>query len=455
MSILLTHGYFLDEDEVEKKIMKPYSPLGLLYISAFLEQHNIEHEVYDSTFSNEADWLENLKAKTPKIIAFYTNLMTKVKILTLIKKVRSLEQFKETKILLGGPDVSFNWENYMAHGANFIIIGEGEETFLEFTIQALGNENYADVPGLVYTDKDGTFVKNLARIKIKNVDDLPPPNRSKIDMSQYLNTWKTHHGKSTLSISTQRGCPYTCQWCSTAVYGQSYRRRSPKLVADEVEELIKSYNPDALWFVDDVFTVSHKWINGLHEIFTARNLSIPFEIITRAERLNDTVLQQLKDMGCFRVWIGAESGSQRIIDKMDRKVDINHVSEMINKTQTYEMEAGTFIMVGYPTETIKDIKQTARYLRKALPSVLTITKTYPIVGTGLYEEIKDKITNQPEWSSSTDRNIEFELPYSKRFYKFAIHYIVNEYNGAMHENPIKKIKFFIKSKISYLLMKLT
>ena len=133
-------------------------------------------------------------------------------------------------------------------------------------------------------------------------------------MTQYLETWKTHHGKSTLNISTQRGCPYTCQWCSTAVYGQSYRRRSPKLVVDEIENLIQHYNPDALWFVDDVFSVSHKWIKNFHEEVIKQDAIIPFECITRAERLNDEILQLLKEAGCFRIWIGAESGAQQIID---------------------------------------------------------------------------------------------------------------------------------------------
>ena len=310
MSILLTHGYFLEEDETEQKIMRPYPPLGLLYISAYLEENGVGHELIDSTFSNQELWFNKVLILKPKVIAIYTNLMTKVKILKLIKRVKNTPELSETKILLGGPDVTYNWENYLKYGADFLVIGEGEETFLEFSKQFFGQQDFRSVDGLAYKSATNEFIKNPPRTKIKEVDQLSMPNRKKIDLTKYLETWKKYHGKSTLNISTQRGCPYTCQWCSTAVYGQSYRRRSPKLVVDEIEYLIKNYNPDALWFVDDVFTVSHKWLEEFSREMQNRNLKIPFECITRAERMNEKVLAQLKAAGCFRIWIGAESGSQ-------------------------------------------------------------------------------------------------------------------------------------------------
>src|SRR5690606_15878093 len=151
---------------------------------------------------------------------------------------------------------------------------------------------------------------------------------------------------------TQRGCPYTCKWCSTAVYGQSYRRRSPQNVVQELKEIYQNYNPNAIWFVDDVFTVSHKWLNEFAQTLQHNQLTIKFECITRADRLNIEVLQTLKKAGCFRVWIGAESGSQKIIDAMDRRVDVQQVREMIQEAQKLGIQAGTFIMLGYPGETI-------------------------------------------------------------------------------------------------------
>lgn len=459
MSILLTHGYFIEEDASEQKIMRPYPPLGLLYISAYLEENGVEHEVLDSTFSSENAWMNQVMKMQPEVIAIYTNLMTKVKIIELIKRVKSTPVLSDTKILLGGPDVTYNWENYLQNGADFLVIGEGEETFLEFSKQHFEAKDYAAVDGLAFKTSTNELVKNPPRTKIKEVDQLTMPNRKKIDLQNYLDTWKNYHGQSTLNISTQRGCPYTCQWCSTAVYGQSYRRRSPKLVVDEIAYLIENYNPDALWFVDDVFTVSHKWIEAFSLEMTNRGISIPFECITRAERLSDTILSQLKSAGCFRIWIGAESGSQRIIDLMKRQVDINKVAEMMQLTQKFGIEAGTFIMVGYPTETEEDINLTIDYLKTANPDNFTITVAYPIKGTGLYNQIEKDIIVQPDWATSTDRQIDFKRTYSRKYYDYAVRRIVNEVNFnkeklAGNWRSKKAFKFKLKSVVSAFQMRI-
>lgn len=418
--------------------MKPYPPLGLLYISAYLNEKQEKHLLYDSTFSTREKWKEYVKENRPKLIAFYTNLMTKVTILELINWIKGCSELKETKVLLGGPDVSYNWENYLKHGADYLIIGEGEQSMHETIMALKENGDLSKVDGLAFIDKKSNLIKNQARLKIKKVDDLPMPNREAIDLELYLNAWKKNHGKRTLNISTQRGCPYTCQWCSTAVYGQSYRRRDPIKVVDEVECLIEKYKAEALWFVDDVFTVSHKWIKAFTDEMKRRNVQIEYECITRAERLNEEVLQMLKETGCFRIWIGAESGSQRIIDLMKRQVDINKVREMMNMTTNMGMESGTFIMIGYPTETIEDIKLTIDYLKAANPDQFTITVAYPIKGTGLYQQIEKHITRHPEWSTSTDREIDFKRTFPRQFYSHAVRKIVNEvhYKKSLNKNGI-------------------
>ncbi len=445
MRIALTHGYFLHEDPKELEIMRPYPTLGLLYISAFLKQHDKNVEVVDSTFIDREEWLTQIKATQPEVLAFYTNLMTKVNILELVKLVR--KEFPRCLIVAGGPDITYNIENYLEAGIDITISGEGEQTMLELIESMEANSDLSEIAGIAYMDGE-KIIQNDPRQKIREMTSLPLPDRSSIPIEKYLNTWKKHHGKSTLNISTQRGCPYTCKWCSTAVYGQSYRRNSPENVVSEILHLKEAYNVEALWFVDDVFTVSHKWIAELHATFLKHKLSIPFEIITRAERLNETVLTQLKEMGCFRIWIGAESGSQRIIDKMDRRVELETVQQMIVRTQELGMEAGTFIMVGYPTETHEDIQQTLQHIQAANPTHLTITKAYPIKGTALYEEIKDEIAHFPHWETNTDRDIEIPLPYKAAYYDNAVRFLVNGWKAKRH----KSMKHALKSKLAYLMM---
>ncbi|WP_299313738.1 radical SAM protein [uncultured Aquimarina sp.] len=453
MSIVLTHAYYLSTDPKEQRIMKPYPPLGQLYISGYLNEHGLENYVFDTTFSSKNEQLSFIASKKPDVVAIYTNLMTKVEVIKLIKILKTEATYGFPKIVLGGPDVTYNTENYLRSGAQYIVIGEGEETLYELH-QAIKNKtDICAVSGIAYLD-NYKVVKTTARIKMKDLSVLPLPNREAIDMQKYLDTWKNNHGQSSMTISTQRGCPYTCKWCSTAVYGQSYRRRPANLVAQELAMLKREYNPDTIWFVDDVFTVSHKWLAEFHKEVIQQDAVIPFECITRAERLNDEVLQQLKEAGCYRIWIGAESGSQKIVDAMDRRVKVETVREAIQKTNQLGIETGTFIMVGYPGEDEKDIAETIHHLKVANPTHFTITVAYPIKGTSLYNEIENNITIRPDWQTSTDRDIDFKRTYHRKFYDFAVRRIVNEVNYFKKKNNYTvKYKLKLKSIAALLLMK--
>jgi len=454
MSILFTHAYYLSDDPKEQKIMKPYPPLGLLYVSAYLKGKGIANDVFDTTFASQQSQLEFILEKQPKIICIYTNLMTKVEVIRLIKILKT-GKFNFPKIVLGGPDVTYNVANYLKSGADFLVIGEGEETTFELYNAIINDGDFHQVKGIAFLEQ-GLVVQTHTRDKFRELDALPLPNREAINMHNYLETWKRNHGESSMTISTQRGCPYTCKWCSTAVYGQSYRRRPAHLVVAEMKMLKEQYNPDAIWFVDDVFTISHKWLTAFHEEVVKQKAQIRFECITRAERLNEEILRLLKEAGCFRIWIGAESGSQEIIDAMDRRVDINHVKKIIQDTNAMGIETGTFIMLGYPGETEKDIEETIQYLKEARPTHYTITVAYPIKGTSLYNEIEDKITEQPDWESSTDRQIDFKRMYSRKYYNYAVSKVVSEveFDKEKSKTSLKAIKLKTKSLLASGLMKL-
>ena len=408
--------------------MRPYPPLGLLYISAWLEKNGFENKVFDSTFSTKVALRKNLEGYRPDIVALYTNLLTKINVLAIIDFVKSSPALQNTLVIVGGPDVTYNIENYLNAGADLVVIGEGEQTMLEITHEfKKGTLCWKSVAGVAFVLPDGSVFKTAGREKIKDIDIFPIPNRTKIDLGKYLSVWQSHHGKSAISVSTQRGCPYTCRWCSTAVYGQSYRRRSAKSVIDELELLRKQYSPDQIWFVDDVFTVRHKWIEAFHQEVLSRNVIIPFECITRAERLNEEILKKLRESGCFRIWIGAESGSQKVLDAMDRRADVNAVQTMIRKTREVGIEAGTFIMLGYPGETEKDILQTLDYLKASNPDLATYTLSYPIKGTMLYQEVERHFTEKLNWQKSTDRDIDFKRTYSRKYYRYALPWLMKSF----------------------------
>jgi radical SAM superfamily enzyme YgiQ (UPF0313 family) len=156
--------------------------------------------------------------------------------------------------------------------------------------------------------------------------------------------------------------------------------------------------------------------------------------------MNEEVILKLKASGCFRVWIGAESGSQKIIDLMDRRVEVGQVRDMIRLARHHGLQAGTFIMVGYPGETKEDIFETVHHLKSAEPDLFTITVTYPIKGTPLYAEVEDRFVQQLEWESSTDRDIDFKRTYNRRYYDYAIEMINNEmyYHRAL-KHPLTNL----------------
>ena len=446
MKILLTHGYFLNDDPKEKIIMKPYAPLGILYVSAYLERKGFSNEVFDTTFSTMQKMRDYLLEFKPDVIAIYVNLMTKLNVLEIIKFIKL--NLHHTKIVLGGPEIRYNANDFLNFGADYLVIGEGEETSLELMI-ALNEKRYDDIKnisGLGFKNQNNEIVFTTEREKLKEVDSLPFPGRDKINLQLYLNAWKERHGENAISISTMRGCPYTCKWCSRAVYGLSYRRRSPENVCDELELIQKEYNPDTLWFVDDVFTISHKWLNEFNETLKQRNLKIKFECITRADRMNEEVIKLLKYAGCFRVWIGAESGSQKVIDLMDRRVDVDQVREMIKLAQKYGIQAGTFIMLGYPGETEDDIEETLKHLKESNPEYFTITVAYPIKGTELFAEVEAVQTNNFNWDSNSDRDREFKRTYNRKYYDFAVRRVTNEVN---YNKMILNNKYLSKSTLAY------
>ena len=449
MKILLTHGYFLNDDPKEKIIMKPYAPLGILYIAAYLERKGFSNQVFDTTFSSMQKLEKYILDFSPDAIAIYVNLMTKINVLKIIKLIKT--RLSNCKIILGGPEIRYNAKEFLEFGADFLVIGEGEETTFEL-IKTLNDKKFEElqkISGLALKDKSGEIIFTPEREKLKDIDLLPFPDRYKIDLNLYLKSWKERHGENAISISTMRGCPYTCKWCSRAVYGLSYRRRSPQNVCDEIELIQKEYNPDTLWFVDDVFTISHKWLNEFNDVLKQRDLKIKYECITRADRMNEEVIKTLKESGCFRVWIGAESGSQKVIDLMDRRVDVNQVREMIRLAQNYGIQAGTFIMLGYPGETEDDIEETIKHLKEANPELFTITIAYPIKGTELFAEIEAEQTFDFEWSVNSDREREFKRTYSKKYYDYAVRRVTNEvnfYKLLASKNLFTKKIFLYKTK---------
>ena len=419
--LLLTHGYFLYEDPKELQIMKPYAPLGIPYICSHLREHGFDVEVFDTTFSTRELLFQHLRTETPSVLGIYANLMTRGNVVEIMKVAREAGW----RVVVGGPEPGAYAQEYLDSGAEFVVFGEGETTMQELLTALRANANICEtewkskVAGVAYLDNAGKFHQNPARMQIADLDAQPWPARQAIDLYRYVETWRTHHKQGSVNFITARGCPYKCRWCSHQVYGQTHRRRDPLKVVDEVEWLVTEYRPDIVWVSDDVFTINHEWIRRYATEMRRRGLHIPFECISRADRLNEEMLDLLAELGCFRIWIGSESGSQRLLDSMERGVKIEQVQRAIEMSRARNIQSGMFLMWGYEGEEMEDIEATIRHVSASKPDIFFTTVSYPIKGTPYYKQIQNKLVQLNPWGQSSDREIKIVGRHSRTYYAHA------------------------------------
>jgi anaerobic magnesium-protoporphyrin IX monomethyl ester cyclase len=409
MDLLLTHGYFLHEDPKELQIMKPYAPLGLLYLSSYLRGRGFGVDVYDPTFGSRAEMFRILETEPPATLGIYANLMTRGNALAIIERATACGW----KVIAGGPEPANYPEQYLDAGAALVVSGEGE-----LALEALlRGARPADVPGVWF--RDGGIVNTGTARQLADLDASPWPDRERIDIDRYLQAWREHHGSGSVSLITARGCPYHCTWCSHSTYGKTHRRRSAAGVVDEVEWILNRYQPEQLWLADDVFTIHHGWLDEYAAAMKRRRLRVPFECITRADRMNARVAAQLAELGCSRVWIGSESGSQRVLDAMQRGVSVAQVREAVHQLKANGIQTGMFLMWGYEGEDLSDIEATYEHVKSCRPDVFFTTVSYPIKGTPYYAEVAPKLVQVAPWQSTTDREVKIRGRHSRRFYQLA------------------------------------
>jgi radical SAM superfamily enzyme YgiQ (UPF0313 family) len=216
------------------------------------------------------------------------------------------------------------------------------------------------------------------------------------------------------------------------VFGETHRRRSVTNVADEVEAIVDRYHPERLWYADDVFAIHRGWTLSYAAELERRGLRLPFECISRAERIDDDVADALVSLGCFRVWIGSESGSQRVLDSMKRKVTIDQVRETASRLKRRGIEVGMFIMLGFDGEDISDLRATVDHLKRTAPDVFLTTVSYPIKGTPYHQRVADRLSSPVEWAQGTDRDLVVRGRPVRRDYDFARRWMTAEVARDQH-----------------------
>jgi radical SAM superfamily enzyme YgiQ (UPF0313 family) len=425
MEILLANSYFLADDPNEQAVMRPYPPLGLLYVSAYLKREGHAVSLFDGTFSQLSDFRAALARRRPPLVGLYANILT-VRAATLM--IAEAHQAGAT-VILGGPDPSADPETYLAAGADLVVLSEGEHTAAEiagvFEATAGGERFRRSLPGIAgitFLDQ-GNRVNTPARGLIKNLDELPLPDREGIDLAPYLDTWRLRHGRSSLTFVTSRGCPFHCTWCSKAVFGDSLRKRSVSSVLAEVRQLKERYGVEQFWIADDVFSIDKRWTKTFCRELLRAGLATPFECETRVDVVDSELLELMAASGCFRIWYGAESGSDKVLREMKKGFDLDEIRQAVALTRRAGISIGMFLMIGYPNEKRADVVASARMLQQVEPDEYGVSIAFPIKGTPFYERVKREIGPSLEWKKVNDPNLRFQGRYPHRFYWLAARYI--------------------------------
>jgi len=433
--IMLVNPLFLHEDPTEHRLMTPYFPLGLLYLAATARQAGYAVSIFDAMFrTGSEDFVAALERERPKVVGISVLATVRASALRLAEAAHHYGAI----VIVGGADPTGRPESYVLHEANgerpvdLAVIGEGEATLLEVLPILLGGDRGAlrEVAGLAYVNEAGEAVRTPPRAHCRQLDTLPLPARDLIDIEAYRRAWVGRHGYFSLSIIASRGCPYGCKWCQKSVFGRSFRPRSPKSVADEMALLKAQYHPDQLRVVDDVTGIDRRWVRAWRDAILAREAAIPFECLSRVDLLDEEMVRLLKEAGCVRIALGAESGSQKVLDAMNKGTKVEQIRQAAELCRRYGIETYFYIMLGYPGEEWADIRTTVRLLRDTRPTQFSSTIAYPLPGTEFYEEIRHRLLDAPDWDYTAENRLLFQRDYSTRFYRWVQRWLYQEWRAA-------------------------
>jgi radical SAM superfamily enzyme YgiQ (UPF0313 family) len=426
--VLLTHSYHLYYDRKQVRKMQPYPPLGTLYAAALLEQHGIPTSVFDTMLQDPTSGFPAaLASHRPKVVAVYEdnfNFLSKM-CLTRMRNVAfaMAQQARAAGAipLVNGSDASDHCAEYFDAGFEAVLLGEAEWTLLELTATLLaGSRDFDAIPGLAFRARGGNVKRSAPRPLMRDIDVLPAPARHLIDLRPYAKLWRQAHGRFSANIVASRGCPFRCNWCAKPIYGNSFHVRSPISVAEEMRDLKFAHGAEHLWFADDLFSPKPRWAEELADAVEERNAMLPFKAQTRADLLTREATRALKRAGCAEVWMGAESGSQKVLDAMDKDTRVEDIENACQNLKDAGIRACYFLQFGYPGETWDDIRKTIDLVRRTRPDDIGVSVSYPLPGTKFHARVESTMEAKRNWTDSEDLSAMFKAAYTDDFYR-ALH----------------------------------
>lgn len=446
MKIFLTHSYFYPLDNKQWQNKTPYPPLATITVLSVLKDNGYQAQFYDVGLDySPANSIIEVKKMQPQVVIIYDdgfNYLTKM-CLTVMREacfqlIHSAKSVGAT-IIVSSSDATDHYEEYHEQGADFILHGEGEQTMIELLDALKNNNSLENIDGLSFF-KDDILVKTSKRNNLKALESLPIASWEVIDIEKYRSIWNEGKFPFTLNISTTRGCPFKCNWCAKPIYGNRYNSRTPEHVVEELKFLSSNYGVNHFWITDDIFGLKPGWVKTFNFLIQEARLNISYKIQSRADLLmQPEYIDDLAQSGLEEVWIGAESGSQKILDAMDKGITLEQINESTQLLRQKGVKVAYFLQFGYTSETKEDILKTLQMLRANEPDDIGISVAYPLPGTVFYDRVKTEMGSKTNWTDSDDLDLMFQSTYSSTFYKKLQRYVHYDFRARQGFQKLKQL----------------
>jgi anaerobic magnesium-protoporphyrin IX monomethyl ester cyclase len=422
--ILVAHSYFLNQDAKQYARMKPYSPLSTLLLASLLRSNGHEVALFDATFASGVEDFETAldRSRPSVVVVMEDNFNFLTKMCTTVRRDSALEMIgaaraRGCRVAVNGPDVADNPAVYLAAGADAVALGEGEAALAELAgLWEHGSGPTDAVAGLVLPGP-GRLISTRPRGPIHDLDELPLPAWDLLDTGAYRRAWTDAHGELSWNMASSRGCPYACNWCAKPTFGRRYTSRSPEDVARELALLKAEVGPDHVWFTDDIFALDVDWATAFADEVERAGCRTAFTMQSRVNLMSGRMVDALARAGAREVWLGVESGSQKVLDAMDKGATVEAAREATRTLKAHGIRACWFIQLGYPSETWEDILFTRDLIRQEGPHEIGVSVAYPLPGTEFHARVHAQLGRQRNWKDTGDLAMLFQGAYSTTLYR--------------------------------------
>ncbi len=435
--ILITHSYFLRFDPKQWKLGQPYPPLGTILAASVMRERGFDMLFHDVMFAEGPDSILPSLGQNPGIMVIYDdgfNYLTKMCLTNMRHAAFSMIKLAKERgctVIVASSDATDHYEKYLEESADYVLPGEAEQSLLELCQCLVKGEHAGQVKGVIYQE-DGNMVKTSPRAVMNDPDLLPLPAWDLVDLHDYKKRWMKSKGYFSVNIGTTRGCPFKCNWCAKPIYGNRYHARSPENVIRELTWLHSLMAFDHVWFCDDIFGLKPGWVSRFAELLKETDLKFHFKIQSRADLLvQENYVEALARAGCSSVWMGAESGSQKILDAMEKGTTITQIRQATALLKKHGIEPSFFIQFGYLGENEEDIDLTIRLIDELKPAEIGISVSYPLPGTRFYDKVKSELEQKANWSDSDDLALMFHQQYPAGFYRQLHRYVHTRYRAGL------------------------